>query len=195
MRMSLLLTLLAAGLACQGPKVVYGDPGAREVVTADFGSTDLQLVTDKMVASLLDSGRLVPDKAQPDQPPVVAVTSLRNRTSEHIDTKSITDKIRTALLKSGRARFSAMDMQGDLLNQVKFQDLAADTDTAKAYGRQVGATFILGGDITSIVKQSGRVKDVYYKITLNLVHIESGLITWADEKEIRKDSKRPLFGL
>jgi len=78
---------------------------------------------------------------------------------------------------------------------VKFQDLAADVDTAKAYGRQVGAKYILGGEIASIVKQAGRVKVVYYKITLNLVEIESGLIEWADEKEIRKDSVRPVFGL
>jgi uncharacterized protein (TIGR02722 family) len=180
--------------SCTAPKAAYLDPGSQEALTADFGSTDLQLIAEKMVASLMESDRLKSDPTEPDKPPVVAIAWLKNKTSEHIDTKSIMDKIRTTLIKTGRVRFSAMDMQGDIVGQVQFQDIAANTETQKHYGKQVGAKYILGGDITSIVKQSGRVKDVYYKITLNLVDIESGLIDWAEEKEIRKDSVRPLFG-
>ena len=61
-------------------------------------------------------------------------------------------------------------------------------------GRQVGADYFLFGEITSIKKAAGRVQDVYYKFTLNLVNIESGLIEWAEEKEIRKQAKKPLIG-
>ena len=70
----------------------------------------------------------------------------------------------------------------------------ADTATAKTAGKQTGSKYILGGDISSIVKQTGKVKDVYYKITLQLTDIESAVIEWADEVEIRKDSVRRLFG-
>jgi uncharacterized protein (TIGR02722 family) len=124
----------------------------------------------------------------------VSVTRLRNETSEHIDTKSITDKIRTALIKSGKVRFSALEMQGDLQNQYKLQGVMADTATQKSAGKQTGSKYLLGGDISSIVKQTGKVKDVYYKITLQATDIESAVIVWADEVEIRKDSVRRLFG-
>jgi hypothetical protein len=70
----------------------------------------------------------------------------------------------------------------------------ADTATQKTAGKQTGAKYILDGDISSIVKTNGRVKDVYYKITLKATDIESGVIEWADEVEIRKDSVRRLFG-
>jgi uncharacterized protein (TIGR02722 family) len=152
------------------------------------------MIAASMVDSLVASGRMKPDPGDPDKPPVVAVAWVRNKTSEHIDTKAITDKIRTSLIKSGRVRFSAMDLQGEILDQIQFQDVAADTDTQKRYGKQVGAKYLLGGEIVSIVKQAGRTRDVFYKITLNLVDIESGLIEWAEEKEIRKGSKRPLLG-
>ena len=184
----------ALGLGCSGPVTSYGNAQATETVNADFGSTDLQIIADKMVASLVASNQLKPDPAEPGKPPLISVTRLRNETSEHIDTKSITDKIRTALIKSGKVRFSALEMQGDLMNQYKLQGVMADTATQKAAGKQTGSKYILGGDITSIVKQTGKVKDVDYKISLQLTDIESAVIEWADEVEIRKDSVRRLFG-
>ncbi len=61
-----------------------------------------------------------------------------------------------------------------------------DPQTRKPVGNQVGADFLLAGEISSINKQKNDTKDVYYKITLNLVDLETGLISWAEEKEIRK---------
>jgi uncharacterized protein (TIGR02722 family) len=192
-----LLGLAAAslGLGCSGPVTTYGNAQATETVNADFGSTDLQMIADKMVASLVSSNRLQPDPADPDQPPLVAVTRLRNDTSEHIDTRSITDKIRTSLIKSNKVRFSALDQQQELMVQYKLQGTLADTATQKAAGKQIGAKYILGGNISSIVKITNKVKDVYYKITLQATDIESAVIVWADDVEIRKDQVRRLFGL
>jgi uncharacterized protein (TIGR02722 family) len=185
---------ISLGLGCSGPVTSYGNAQATETVNADFGSTDLQTIADKIVASLITSNRLQPDPADPGKPPLVSVTRLRNNTSEHIDTKSITDKIRISLIKSGKVRFSALDSQADLMNQYKLQGTMADTSTQKAAGKQAGSKYILDGDISSIVKVNGRTKDVYYKISLKATDIESGVIEWADEVEIRKDSVRRLFG-
>jgi uncharacterized protein (TIGR02722 family) len=190
----LALGTLGLGLGCSGPVTTYGNAQAVETVNTDFGSTDLQLIADRIVKSLTDSNRLQPDPADPGKPPLVAVTRLRNDTSEHIDTRSITDKIRTALIKSGKVRFSALDSQGELMDQYKLQGAMADTATQKAAGRQTGSKYLLNGSISSIVKQNGSRKDVYYKITLQATDIESAVIVWADEVEIRKDSVRRLFG-
>jgi uncharacterized protein (TIGR02722 family) len=189
-----LLALAALGLGCSGPVTSYGNAQATETVNADFGSTDLQMIADKMVSSLMASNRLQPDPADPGNPPLVSVTRLRNETSEHIDTKSITDKIRTALIKSGKVRFSGLEMQGELADQYKLQGIMADSATQKAAGKQIGSKYILNGSISSIVKQTGSKKDVYYKITLQATDIESAVIVWADDLEIRKDSVRRLFG-
>jgi len=48
----------------------------------------------------------------------------------------------------------------------------------------------IDGSITSIVKRSGDIKDVYYKFSLVMTNTEAGTLEWADEKEIRKTSKR-----
>ncbi len=172
--------------------VSYGDAQAVETVTIDFGSTDLQTIAEKMVDSLVRSPVLGNDR------PVIYVSQVKNKTMEHIDTKSITDKIRVALLRSGRARFTAAsDIPQDLVDQLAYQSAErgiVDPTTAKQFGRQVGADKMLFGEITEIKKSAGRIKDVYYKFTLNLVDIQTGLIDWADEKEIRKSQKKSFLG-
>ena len=185
------LAALAAGCAST-PDVSYGSPDQVETVTADFGSTDLQIIAEKMVNSLLASPILSSGRQ-----PVFYVQTVRNKTDEHIDTKAVTDKIRVTLLKSGKVKFTAIaEVKDELVNQLEFQASSGmvDPSTAKSIGRLVGADYFLYGELTSIRKSAGRVKDVYYKFTLNLVNIQNGLIEWADEKEIRKQAKKPLLG-
>ena len=166
-----------------GTKVQYGDPGAQETLTVDFGSTDLQIIAEKMVQSMLSSPVI-----QERNRPILQVSSIKNKTSEHIDTKSISDKIRTTLLKSGAVQFSASEIRQEIIEELEFQRGSGyvDPSTQKKVGKQVGADFLITGEICAIQKQRGNTKDIYFKITLNLVDLETALISWADEKEIRK---------
>jgi uncharacterized protein (TIGR02722 family) len=124
--------------------------------------------------------------------PVVTVQEVKNKTSEYIDTRAITDSIRTELQKSGRVRFAvdaaAMQQQVDELRRQ--QSELYEKDKAVQVGRMVGAAYRIEGNIASIVKQGEDVKDVYYKFNLQLWNIQNGLMEWGDEKEIRKTSSR-----
>ena len=172
-------------------RVQYGSPGEVETLTEEFGSTDLQTIAEKMVQSLLIHPVLGNNR------PVVYVSRIKNKTAEHIDTKSITDKISTALLKSGKVRFTAAsEINQDLIEQLEYQGKTGlvDPTTRKKIGRQIGSDYMFYGEITSIEKKAGRKKDIYYKITLKLADIETGIIEWADEKEIRKQAQKGLLG-
>ena len=187
----ILCALLIISIGC-ATKVRYGDAQQQETLTADFGSTDLQLIAEKMVNSMLR----IPLFERGERP-VVFVSSVKNKTMEHIDTKAVTDKIRTAMIRSGKVRFTATsDIPNEILDQLEYQRGSGlvDPRTRKEYGKQIGADYILYGEIGSIVKRAGRRKDVYYKITLNLVDIQTAIIEWADEKEIRKTEKKPIIG-
>jgi len=171
-----------------GP-VKYGDAKAVETVTNEFGSTDLQTIAETMARSLLQSRPVV----QARKTPLVTIAEVKNKTSEYIDTRAITDTIRTQLLKSGAVRFAvdthAMQNQTDELIRQNQTGLYKKS-TAKKIGQMEGADFRVEGNITSIVKRTSDIKDVYYKFSLMLVNNESGVIEWADEKEIRKTSTR-----
>ena len=57
-------------------------------------------------------------------------------------------------------------------------------------GKMQGAKFRLDGSISSIIKKTSDIKDVYYKMNLRLIEIETGIVEWSDEKEIRKSARR-----
>ncbi|MDT8407866.1 MAG: penicillin-binding protein activator LpoB [Methylococcales bacterium] len=191
-----LMSLLLGGCATTSPIVssgntTYGDSQAVETLTNEFGSTDLQTIAEAMAGSLLNTPLMATG-----QRPLVTVADVKNRTSEYIDTKSITESIRTKLLRSGRVRFAvdkdAMQNQVDELVRQNQTGLYKHGKAVKM-GQMEGADYRLEGSISSIVKRADSIKDVYYKFSLVLINNESGVLEWADEKEIRKTSVKSLF--
>jgi hypothetical protein len=128
--------------------------------------------------------------------PVVFVERIKNKTTEHIDTESITDSISTKLLNSGKFRFVDMNRVESVRKQLNFQnnDELVNSSNAIQFGRMVGAQYMLYGNLSSIVKQAGSDKDVYYKMTMRLMDLQTGIIEWADETEIRKQESKSLLG-
>jgi len=129
--------------------------------------------------------------------PVLFVDRIKNKTTEHIDLESVTDSIQTKLINSGKFRFVDMTAVEQVRKQFDYQQQSGmvDEQTAARMGRQIGAEYMLYGNMASIVKKDKKTKDVYYKFTLKLTHLESGIVEWAGEKEIRKTKDRRWFGL
>lgn len=196
-RTLILVPLLAVGVlglsACTN--VRYGDATAVETVNTDFGSTDLQMIAEKMVDDLLASGAVAQISAGGKRP-ILFVDKIKNKTTEHIDTESITDTMSTKLLNSGKFRFVDMTAVNAVMDQMDYQKNSGLVDEAKAVhmGKQLGAQYMLYGNFSSIVKTSGNTRDVYYKFTMKLTDIESGLVEFQSEKEIRKTRKKSLMG-
>lgn len=180
---------------CANKAVVsYGDAQAVETTDINFGSTDLQKVASQMTDSLLRSP--VVGTMTANTRPIVFVERIKNKTSEHIDTESITDSISTQLLRSGKFRFVDMSRVEAVRKQLTFQneDALVNPNTAVAFGKQIGAQYMLYGNLSSIVKSNADKADVYYKFTMRLMDMQSGLVEWADETEIRKTREKSTFG-
>lgn len=190
-----IVAALAVGVVGCASQVKYGDAGAVETTTTDFGSTDLQQIAGKMVDSLLTFPPIV--QITNKRRPVMFVEKIKNKTSEHIDTESVTDTISSKVLRSGKFRFVDMTKVAAVQKQMEFQNDSGMVSEASSMkmGRQIGAEYMMYGNLSSIKKSSSGDKDVYYKFTLKVMHVESGIIEWSDEKEIRKSKKKSMFGL
>src|SRR3954452_16610570 len=90
------LTLCAAfGLSgCAAEKTRYGDSRGVETVTNQFGSTDLQMIAESMTRSMVNAPVVAAGNL-----PIMTVQEVKNKTSEYIDTRAITDSIRVELQK------------------------------------------------------------------------------------------------
>ena len=181
--------LLCAAIVLSGcaEKTRYGDARGVETVTNQFGSTDLQMIAESMTRSMLNAPVVAGANL-----PIMTVQEVKNKTSEYIDTRAITDSIRVELQKSGRVRFAvdAAAMEQQIEELKRQQSDYYDAKKSTEIGKMVGAAYRIDGNITSIVKEAKGVKDVYYKFNLQLWNVENGLLEWTDEKEIRKTTSR-----
>ncbi|PCI50034.1 MAG: penicillin-binding protein activator LpoB [Moraxellaceae bacterium] len=188
-------TLAVAGISgCSSTGVSYGDASAVETTTTEFGSTDLQMIAEKMVDSLLTFPPIVDVTSK--RRPVMFVDTIKNKTSEHIDTESVTDTISSRILRSGKFRFVDMTKVASIKKQLNYQNESGMVSESSKMnmGRQIGAEYMMYGNLSSIVKRDSKTKDVYYKFTMKVMHVETGIIEWSDEKEIRKSAKKKMFG-
>jgi penicillin-binding protein activator len=173
--------------ACSGPRAftrgTYEDPNTIEMLGDQFNENDLQLIAKKMVDSLSSS----PAFAQIQGRPVIVVGKVKNSTSEHIDMRSLADKVQVQLSKLGKFAFLDKGAREEIAEEYEYQGSGyVKPDQAKGKGEQASADYLMTGEVSSIVQEVTRDKLVYYKMTMKLHNLRSGIIEWTDEKEIRK---------
>jgi len=199
MRMSgvTLASLLAVfAVSGCGPKAFtkgeYDDPSRVELLDDKYNEADMQQMADTVIKAVVACGYV----ANAPKPPVVIVERVQNRTEEHIDTQSLTDKIRTALIKSGKVRFVNKQERGTIDEEYDYHATGAVSGaTAKKKGGQVGADYLLSGALATNVQEVGNDKFIYYKLTMNLTNIETSTIDCTEEREIRKKFRKRSVGL
>lgn len=195
--LSTVLVLVGLSLASCGPKAFVNGEYDNNVertnlMTDEWSESDMQETVKALVASLMAHPIVAKSKTRP----VVMVTQLQNKTSEHIDTQSIMDMVRVELMRTGKLAFIDKEARADIDDEYNYQNSGRVSDeTKKGPGGQTGADFIVNGRLDSIIQEVGKNKSVYYKITLNLTSIKSGMIEWTDQKQIRKLYKKKTIGL
>jgi uncharacterized protein (TIGR02722 family) len=163
---------------------------------ADFSSADYFRITDTMMNSLRANGFLHQYAAMHggEKAVMLLAKSLINKTDEHIDTRLILEKIRTAMIKEQMSQFvddQAFDMALEQLN-LQASDLYDNSKAAKL-GRFVGAKYVLRGTIMNLRKKEGREDINYMNVTLDIFEVETLLIKWTDEVDIKRVTKKGLF--
>lgn len=187
-------TMGALSLSGCAPTMQYGDAGSAKPISTEFGSSDLQQIAEAMVDSMIVFPPMV--ELTTGRRPVVSVDRVKNKTMQHIDTESITDSIRAKLIRSGKFRFIDRTTDDQTIDELRIQQDSGlvDKKTAVKFGQQIGAEFLLTANFSEIRQKAGSTTDVYYKFTMSLKNLRTGILEWSDEKEIRKVFKRGTFG-
>lgn len=176
----------------------YIDPNGKEAVVSmsQINAQDWQMLADKLVASLLDSGAL----AKLPQPAIVAGDRIINNTQVQVDTAVLENKIRAALAAQG-VHFTNAEGLGEqavYANQRRTDDAAVNAfekGESEVKTQQKMATITLGGRLTETRARSGSERQVTYTFHLSLNDIATGTVLWESEQSIAKKGSRPAIGL
>lgn len=162
--------------------------------TYDF--RDMRKMTEEVVDEILQDKLLT----SATTPPVMIVAGIENRTSRHEDMKGLSDSIRTLLIKSGKAKFVNEARREELLKEQGYQASNATPETQVKIGKQMGAAYMLTGSLMEMESRSAREirlsrkKINYYKLTIEITNLETGMIDWTTEREFARKASLPLIG-
>lgn len=189
-----LVVILAAG--CASVSVERKDVDETIDLSGKWNDTDSRLVSDEMIADALNRPWLTRFKTSKQQNPVVIVGTVRNRSDEHINTRTFVKDLERALINSGEVAFVASsEERQELRDERKDQAAHASEATAKEEGQETGADFMLQGSINTITDRLEGDEVRYYQVNLELINIQSNQKVWIGEKKIKKLIERQKFGL
>jgi len=180
--------------AC-GPKAFtkgeYNDPNEVNLLDDKFNENDMQLLSNSLADQVIKSDEVRDLKAKP----LIMVGRVNNRTSEHIDMKMLTDRMRTALIKTNKFRFSDKEARDELSEEYEYQAGGnVDQKTAVKRGNQLGVEYIITGELGSNIQQVGKDKLVFYRLNMNLINVKTNVIEWSGDREIRKKYRKRNVG-
>jgi penicillin-binding protein activator len=172
------------------------DVNKTQHVGSTYDYSDLRTLSQTVADELLAS----PFLADKSPAPIMMIAGVQNRTSRYVDTKGLTDKMRTLLFQSGKLQFVNEARREDLLKEQGYQAANATPETQTAVGKQLGAKYMMSGSLIEMQEGSPRQVRVskqeytYYKLTIEVTDLETGLLAWTTEKEFARQTSLPLIG-
>jgi len=188
-----LAAILPLLLGCATGRSVYVDPSEVDEKGAQFGDTDMKIMSEEIVSDLMQAPFL---ETISKKPATISVVGIENKTSEYIDTDDIADKMMMALVKSGSSTFQFVDrsMIQEMMKEFELgQDGVVSTAEATKLGKAAGVDFLMTGSMSSISKVDRREDQRFYRLSVRLVDVERNTVTWMHEKEVRKIAKKGVL--
>ncbi|CAB5106374.1 FIG00545237: hypothetical protein [Olavius algarvensis associated proteobacterium Delta 3] len=194
------LSLSVSGMlltGCSSTSVKRVDVDETIDLSGQWNDTDSRLVAEEMIGDVL-SRTWVQDFRlhHSGKAPVVIVGTVRNRSDEHINTRTFVKNLERELINSGEVDFVAASGEREEIRAERQNQAAySSEETAKEEGQEIGADFMLYGSINTITDRIEGKQVKYYQVNLELSHIETNRKVWIGEKKIKKVVKKSRVGL
>ncbi len=191
----LLLCVLLAVTGCSSKKQVSRIDAAETVdLSGNWNDTDSRLVADEMITDALSRPWLANHLRDAGQNPAVIVGAIRNLSDEHIATGTFVGDIERAFVNSGNVRVVAKREEREGVREERQDQQAnASIETVKEFGQELGADYMLIGEINKITDQEGREKIAFYQVDLTLTHMQSNEKVWIGQKKLKKYIARKAY--
>ncbi len=181
-----LLGLMVTGIGCGGKTVSRIATDSVTDLSGYWNDTDSRLVAEEMIEDCLTSSWKQP-WAVKQQKPTVIVGSMRNKSSEHIAVGTFIGDIERAFVNSGMVTVVASaEEREQVRDEREDQQQYSSEETAKNWGREQGADFMLTGVINTISDHEDGETVIFYQVDMTLIDLETNSKSWIGQKKIKK---------
>ncbi len=185
-RIFLLASLAMAGMACKR-SVTRVSPDTQIDLSGRWNATDSKMVAQEMVHDVMNRPWRANFFDAKKKKPTVIVGYVLNKTTELIDADVFIKEMEIEFINTGLVRVvQNSDFRDKVRQERAEQGQFASEETAKKFGKELGADFMLFGTISSVIDQYNKKKAVFYKTTMELTDMETNEKVWIGNKEIMK---------
>lgn len=194
-RRSLLAGLAVTALAVSGcsiKRVERIDPNSVTDLSGRWNDADSRLVANALITQSLEAS-WARDYAAANggTAPTVIVGQIRNRTMEHIPIGAFVRDVERAYVQTGVVRLVASaEEREEIRGERADQQTNASAETRARMAREMGARFMLQGDVQAIEDSEGRERIVFYQVDVTLIDLETNVRTWMGQHKIKKYIQR-----
>jgi hypothetical protein len=195
---SLVCAVILAGsaLGCGSTRVSRIDPGTVTDLSGRWNDTDSRLVANALIEkSLGNPWARQYAETHGGEAPTIIIGDFSNKTMEHVPVGTFVRDLERAFVGSGAVRIvaSATERQ-DVRAERQDQQQNARSDTRARLGQEMGAKYMLQGELQAIADGSGREKVMFYQVDATLIDLETNTKVWVGDHKIKKYIERRPIG-
>lgn len=181
------LILFSLFASCARKTVTRIDPNQQVDLSGRWNDTDSKLTAEAMMKDVLARPWLSNFNRAKGKQPVVIVGIVSNKTDEYIQPETFINDMQRELINSGMVRIVQNSVLREAMRKERGdQQQFASQETAKKFGKELGADFMLFGTIISMPDQEGRRKLNVYQVDITLADMETNELVWSGNKKIKK---------
>ena len=189
------LAAFIAMAGCSTKKVTRIDPESTTDLSGYWNDTDSRLVAEEMIDDCLSARWLTDFNRDQGKQPTVIAGSIRNKSMEHIAVGTFLHDIERSMINSGQVQVVASaEERGDVRDEREDQRVNASPETLKRMGMEVGADYMLTGDINQINDTDAGRQVKYYQVDMTLINVETNVKAWVGQKKIKKSVEHSSVG-
>lgn len=180
------MPLLLAG--CSIRRVERIDATAVTDLSGRWNDVDSRLVANALLEQSLGGGWVNQyASANNGATPTLILGEFRNKTYEHIPIETFTRDLERAFIASSAVKLVASrEERAEIRDERADQQQFAAAETRARLGRELGAQYMLQGDVQAIEDGSGREKVRFYQVDVTLIDLETNAKVWAGQHKIKK---------
>lgn len=191
---TLALTVVAVS-GCANKRVERIDPSSVTDLSGRWNDADSRLVANALITQSLE-GTWAREYAAANggTPPTVIVGQFRNRTMEHIPVGTFIRDLERAYVTTGLVRLVASaEEREEIRAEREDQQTNASAESRARMARELGARYMLQGDVQAIEDSERGESIVFYQIDATLLDLETNVRTWMGQHKIKKYIQRRRF--
>ena len=147
---------------------------------------DLDILVNNVTQKILVA------EAMKDSNQVVALFRIRNKTTDHLDTKAILNQIGNKLVISKKVRVVDRDALDEIAKEQAISESLSKKRDAIAVGEIARADFLIHGELAEISKDQTLDKFIYLNLVIKLTDVSTSEDVFSTEAEVKKKMRKEL---